>query len=237
MVQTAILKEKIELKVADAPAMSAYVARLEGKGPHPGLIVFQEAFGVNAHIRDVTERFAREGYVAIAPELFHRTAPPGFEASYGDFPAIRPHFDAITPGALEADIRAAYDWLGSNAQVNAGDISCVGFCMGGRAAFLANSVLPVRKAISFYGGGIAQGLLDRAGKLRAPMLLFWGGLDKHITAEHRRAVSDALTAVQKDFVNVEFAQADHGFFCDARSSYNSTAARQAWALTLEFLRS
>ncbi len=240
MTERAILTEKIELKVKDAPAMSAYVARPGDNGnggPHPALVVFQEAFGVNAHIRDVTERFAREGYIAIAPELFHRTAPPGFEASYGDWAAITPHHQGVTVDGLEADIRATHDWLRSNQHAKAQEISCVGFCMGGRAAFLANAILPVRKAVSFYGGGIAQGLLDRAAKLHAPMLLFWAGLDKHITVEHRRAVSDALTAAQKDYVSVEFAQADHGFFCNARSSYNPGAARQAWALTLEFLRS
>lgn len=237
MAQTVIVKEKVELKVADAPPMSAFVARPESAAQHPGLIVFQEAFGVNAHIRDVTERFAREGYVAIAPELFHRTAPPDFEAKYGDMEAIAPHRKGITVEGQEADIRATYDWLRSSAQVNAAEISCVGFCMGGRAAFLANSIAPVRKAVSFYGAGIAPGLLDRASNLHAPQLLFWGGLDKHITIEHRRAVSDALTSAQKDFVNVEFANADHGFFCDMRASYNASAAKQAWALTLEFLRS
>jgi carboxymethylenebutenolidase len=237
MAQTAILKEKFELKVADAPPMSAYVARPATEASHPGLIVFQEAFGVNAHIRDVTERFAREGYTAIAPELFHRTAPPGFEGKYGDMAAIAPHFQGITVENLGADIRASYDWLKSNSQVKSDEISCIGFCMGGRAAFLANSVVPVRKAVSFYGGGIAQGLLGHAAKLQAPILLIWGGLDKHITPEHRKAVTDALTASQKDFVNVEFSLADHGFFCDARPAYNPTAARQASALTLEFLRS
>jgi carboxymethylenebutenolidase len=237
MAQKPFLKEKTELKVANAPAMLAYVAQPEGDGPHPGLILFQEAFGVNAHIRDVTERFAREGYVAIAPELFHRTAPPGFEPTYGDRDAIAPHFQAITIDGLEADIRATHDWLRSNAQVKADEISCVGFCMGGRATFLANSIVPLRKAVSFYGGGIAQGLLDRAAKQFAPLLLFWGGLDQHITLEHRHTVADALTAARKDFINVEFSRADHGFFCDARSAYNPTAARQAWALMLEFLRS
>jgi carboxymethylenebutenolidase len=109
--------------------------------------------------------------------------------------------------------------------------------MGGKISFLSNSVLPLRAAISFYGGGIAQTLLDRAAKQAAPILLMWGGLDKHITAEHRRAVTEALAVQKKNFVNVEFSQADHGFFCDERPSYNPAAARQAWALVLEFLKS
>ena len=217
--------------------MSAYVACPENAGPHPGLILLQEAFGVNHHIRNVAERFAAEGYAVIAPELFHRTAPPGFEGSYTDFPAVRPHVQAVTSETSELDMRTAYDWLHSNVQVKPNEISTVGFCMGGRASFLANSVLPLRAAVSFYGGGIAPALLDRASKQQAPLLLVWGGLDKHITSEHRKAVTDALSAHQKTYVNVDFARADHGFFCDERASYEPHSARQAWALTLEFLRS
>jgi len=230
------VKEKVKLAVADGTQMAAYVARPEQGGPHPGLLVFQEAFGVNHHIRSVSERFAAEGYVVIAPELFHRTAP-GFEGSYTDFPAVMPHLQAMTTETAEMDIGSAHEWLRSNAQVKPNEISSVGFCMGGRFSFLANSVVPLRAAVSFYGGGIAPGLLDRASKVQAPSLLIWGGLDKHITPEHRKAVTDALSAQQKIYVNVEFSQADHGFFCDERASYEPRSARQAWALTLEFLRS
>ena len=230
------MKEKVKLAVADGTQMAAYVARPEQGGPHPGLLVFQEAFGVNHHIRSVSERFAAEGYVVIAPELFHRTAP-GFEGSYTDFPAVMPHLQAMTTETAEMDIGSAHEWLRSNAQVKPNEISSVGFCMGGRFSFLANSVVPLRAAVSFYGGGIAPGLLDRASKVQAPSLLIWGGLDKHITPEQRKAVTDALSAQQKIYVNVEFSQADHGFFCDERASYEPHSARQAWALTLEFLHS
>src|SRR5271155_692117 len=197
MVQAAIVKEKVELAVTDGTKMAAYVARPEHGGPHPGLLVFQEAFGVNRHIRNVSERFAAEGYVVIAPELFHRTAPAGFEGSYTDFAALMPHYQAVKTETAEADIRSAYNWLGSNPQVKANQISSVGFCLGGRVSFLANSVVPLRAAVSFYGGGIAPGLLDRVPKLQAPSLLIWGGLDKHITPEHRRAVAEALSAQGK----------------------------------------
>jgi carboxymethylenebutenolidase len=232
-----IATEKIELTVSDGTKMQAYVARPQAHGPHPGLLVFQEAFGVNHHIRDVTERFAAQGYIAIAPELFHRTAPAGFEVSYTDFPSVMPHLQAITPQNAEHDIRAAYDWLRSHPQLKPGEISCIGFCLGGRVSFIANSILPLRAAVSFYGGGIAPALLDRAPKLQAPALFVWGGLDKHIPPEQRRAVTEALTAHKKIFVNAEFSRADHGFFCDERASYEALSARQAWALTLEFLRS
>jgi carboxymethylenebutenolidase len=236
MSETTIVKQRIELAVADGTRMGAYVARPEGTGSLPGLLLFQEAFGVNHHIRSISERFAAEGYVVIAPELFHRTAPPGFEGSYTDFPAVMPHLQAVKPETAELDVRAAYEWLSSNSQVRAQEISCVGFCLGGRVSFIANSTVPLRAAASFYGGGIAPALLDRAPTLKAPSLLIWGGLDKHITSEHRKAVTDALSAHQKSYVSVEFSQADHGFFCDERAAYEPRSARQAWALTLEFLR-
>ncbi len=234
MSELEIVKEKVELSVADGTRMSAYVARPKDGGAHPGLLVFQEAFGVNHHIRNVAERFAAVGYVAIGPELFHRTAP-GFEGSYTDFAAVMPHLQAVTAETAEADVRSAYDWLRSSAK--ASDISSVGFCMGGRVSFIANSIVALRAAVSFYGGGIAPALLDRAAKLQAPSLFIWGGMDKHITPEQRRAVTDTLSAEKKIYVNAEFSRADHGFFCDERAAYEPHSARQAWALTLEFLRS
>ncbi|MGC9994246.1 MAG: dienelactone hydrolase family protein [Terriglobia bacterium] len=235
----AIKTEWITLKVADGTAMRVYVARPEDSNPYPGLLVYHEAFGVNAHIRDVTERFAREGYLALAPDLFHRTAP-GFEGTYDQFDLAKPHVIALTHRDLEADVRSAYEWLRAQPGNQGRQIACVGFCMGGRVAVLTNVVLPVSAAISFYGGGIAPnpfspGLLDRAGDLHAPQMLLWGGLDKHLGPEVTRAVTEAIRAAGKPFVNVEFSDADHGFFCDARSSYNPNAARQAWALALAFL--
>ncbi|MGA2427045.1 MAG: dienelactone hydrolase family protein [Candidatus Acidiferrum sp.] len=231
--------EYVTLNVSDGTEMRGWAARPAAGGGRPGLIVFQEAFGVNAHIRDVTERFARQGYVAIAPELFHRTGA-GFEGRYDDFPATAPHLRALRDVEMEADQRAAYDWLRKHVGKEA-LIAAVGYCMGGRAAFLAGLTLPLGCAVSYYGGGIApnpsnSGLLGRAAEMRCPVLLFWGGKDKHILPEHRRAVNDTLTAEGKNFVDVEISDGGHGFFCDARPSFNPTAAALAWSLTLEFLK-
>jgi len=232
----AVLREKVTLKVNDGSNMDAFVARPDDSSIHAGIIVFQEAFGVNSHIRKVTERFAEQGYIAIAPELYHRTAP-GFEGSYTDFESLRPHMQAVTPKAAEADVRATFDWLRAQKTVQGDNICSVGYCMGGRISFLANSILPLRAAASYYGGGIAPGLLDRAANLHAPMLFFWGGLDKHIPPEQRNAVIDAVRFADKSYANVEFSDADHGFNCEERASYQPRAARQAWALLLEFLKS
>jgi len=224
----------VDLKVSDGTTMAAYVARPPVTGKHPGIMVFQEAFGVNPYIRSIADRFADEGFTAIAPELFHRTAP-GFEGDYTDFQSTRTHTSAVSEKTLEPDINAAYNWLKGDSQTSADKIFAVGFCMGGTVSFRADLLLPLRAAVSFYGAGISN-LNERAKDLHAPVLLFWGGLDKHILPEHTRSVEDALRGAGKEFGNVTFSYADHGFFCDQRASYNEKASRQAWPMTLEFLK-
>jgi len=231
---TQIGTQNVTLQVGEGSAMNAYVARPADGKAHPGLLVFQEAFGVNEHIRDVTERCARAGVVAIAPELFHRTAT-GFEARYTDFPSTVPHIKAMSVEGLTQDIRAAYDFLVGDPQVRKDAIASIGFCMGGRASFLANATVPLQAAISFYGGGIAPALLPQVASLHATMLFFWGGRDKHIPAEQIRAVVDECKRLGKPYVNVEISDADHGFFCDARASYHPEAASLAWSICEAFL--
>jgi carboxymethylenebutenolidase len=221
----------VELPADDGTSLRAYVAKPDGPAPARGLLVFQEAFGVNAHIRDVTERFAAEGFLAISPELFHRTAP-GFECGYKDFAQAMPHLQKITEQGLDADARAAYGWLQQSGA--GGNIASIGYCLGGRASFVANSAAPLKAAVSYYGGNIPP-LISRAPKLSGPMLFFWGGLDHHIPDLQRQAVIKGVGDANKVFVDVVFSNADHGFFCDARASYQPEAAAQAWGLTKAFL--
>jgi carboxymethylenebutenolidase len=197
-------------------------------------MVWQEAFGVNHHMRNATERFAKEGYVAICPELFHRTAPRGFEGDYMDFITVMPHARALNNESIEADIRATWEWLNSQENVDMNNISCVGYCMGGRVSFITNSILPVKAAVSYYGSGI-DALTDRYEKLHAKQLFYWGGLDKHILPQHINAVIANMETAGKDFINVKISYADHGFNCDERASFNKTASKEAWALTHAFL--
>jgi carboxymethylenebutenolidase len=143
--------EYVELDVDDGTRMRAAVARPPGPGPHPGLLVLQEAFGVNAHIRDVAGRFAASGFVAIAPELFHRTAP-GFEGDYSNMASVMPKLRALTIPGNEADLRAAHAWLASEGSVNPARIAAVGYCMGGRCAWLANATLPLAASVSHITG-------------------------------------------------------------------------------------
>ncbi|MGI4803435.1 MAG: dienelactone hydrolase family protein, partial [Janthinobacterium lividum] len=170
----------------------------------------------------------------IAPELFHRSGPAGITIDYTDFQSAMPHFQTITVEGLEADIRAAWNWLESNSQVKTGQIVATGYCLGGRVSFLANTILPFKAAASYYGGGIAPDLIKRATSINAPHLFFWGGKDQHIPKEQIDMIKTELTNAGKDFVNVEMSAADHGFFCDERTSFNADAATLAWGLTLEF---
>jgi carboxymethylenebutenolidase len=227
--------EMITLAVGDGTSMNAHVATPEGSAKAPAIMVFQEIFGLNPNIKGIADRFAAAGYVAIAPELFHRTAP-GFVGPYTDLPACMPHMQAMTPEGNIADARAAFDWLQKNPRVAPNATASIGFCMGGRVSFLANWALPLAAAISLYGTAIAPGFLSRAAEQHGPVLFLWGGLDARITRDQTRAVVDAMSEAKKTFVNVEFSDADHGFFCDARGSYKESAAKQAWALALAFLQ-
>jgi carboxymethylenebutenolidase len=224
----------VALQAPDGTGLQAYTAFPATPGPHPGIILLQEAFGVNGHIRNVADRLAAAGYVVIAPELFHRTAAPGLEIPYSDFPSAMPHFQAITPEGLTADLQAAHTWL--QAQDNVTDkIGSIGFCLGGRVSFLANAVLPLAAAVSYYGGG-TQHLKDRAPDLHAPHLFFWGGLDQHISKAHITEVTEAIDAAGKPYINTVISYADHGFHCDERPSYHPEAAAEAWAMTLTFFQ-
>src|SRR5207253_6164227 len=166
-----ITSETITIPVGEA-TMNAYVARPES-GRAPAMIVFQEAYGVTEQLQDVARRLAQQGYLAIAPELFHRSAAPGFIAPYTNFAAIVPHMEIATTEAIEEDVRAVYEWLLGDRQVDPGHIGSIGFCMGGRASFIANSVIPLKAAVSFYGGGLVPKLLPKAGQQHGPVLFLW----------------------------------------------------------------
>ena len=220
----------VELTVDDGSSMRAFVAR-PAAPPTRGLLLFQEAFGVNAHIRDLAGRFAAQGFLTIAPELFHRTAP-GFDCPYSEFAKAMPQLEAITEQGLDADARAAYAWLEREGVGTS--VASVGYCLGGRVSFVANSGLPLKAAVSYYGGRIPT-VLGRTPKLSGPMLFVWGGIDHHVPEEQRQAVIKSVGEANKTFVDVVFGSADHGFFCDARPTYHAAAASQAWALTTSFL--
>jgi carboxymethylenebutenolidase len=231
-----IQTEWVDLSVSDGTKMRTYVAT-PASAPRAAIIVFQEIFGINSHIRDITERFAKQGYLAISPELFHRTGPK-FECGYSDAEVQQGigHMMKVAPQGLEADIQATFAFAKESGLA----VAATGFCMGGRTAFLAASLVPLACGISFYGGGIAPGpfgpgLLDRIPHLQAPVLFLWGGKDTHIPLESVDQIVAAMRASGKSFVTAEFSEAEHGFFCNQRASYHPASAAVAWPMALAYL--
>ncbi len=215
--------------------MQGFVARPAALAGAPGIVVFQDAFGVNEHFKHVAQRYAAAGFVALVPELYHRTGT-NVQVGFGDVPRARPHSDVLTNEMTLADARAAYGWLTHNG-VAPGRIATVGYCYGGRVAYLANAAIPFAAAITYYAGGIhTPEYLALAGAQHAPLLMFWAGQDRHIPRANARLTADALDEAGKRHTQVVFSQAQHGFFCDDRESFDAGYALESWALGMEFLR-
>jgi carboxymethylenebutenolidase len=220
------------IPVADGTSLEVYAAFPQVKAPLPAIIVLQEAFGPNQHIRNICERLSKEGYVAVAPNLFHRTTAP-VDIPYTDLPQAMPHIQAMTKENNLLDVKATYDWLQQQASVIKNKIASIGFCMGGRISYLASTELPLAAAVSYYGGNLHQFTAD-AVKLKSPQLFFWGGKDQRITQENVDTLITAVRDAGKEYTSVMISNADHGFNCDERDSYHPLAARESWAHTLTF---
>ncbi len=202
------------------------------------LVVVQEAFGVNDHIRSVAERYAAEGYYAVAPEFFHRDGSP--EVAYDDFPSAMGPMGNLHPEGLEADLRAAVAHL-SELGYERGAIGVVGYCMGGSVTFFAATLGLVGACATYYGGGVENGrfglpsLLEQAARLDTPWIGFYGDLDKGIPVEQVEALRAAVSTAPVETEIVRYGDADHGFNCDGRPAvFNPTAAADATARTLAF---
>lgn len=224
----------VELTTPDGP-MACYEARPEGE-LRGGVIVIQEAFGVNDHIQDVTRRFATEGYHAVAPHLFHRAG--GGTAPYGDFAKVIPLYEGLTDDGILMDVDAARDHLHAAALVD-DQIGIVGFCFGGRVTFLVALEHALGAAAGFYGGGIVTprfpqfpALIDRVAELETPWLGLFGDRDESIPVEDVEKLRAALANAPVPTEIVRYPDAEHGFHCDLRDSYNPDAAKDAWARTL-----
>lgn len=227
----------IVLETADGP-MRTYEATPTGAA-RGAIVVVQEAFGVNAHIEDVTRRFAAAGYHAIAPDLFHRGG--GGTAEYGDFETVLKLFGSVAgDDALLTDVDAAVDHLRVAGFANAG-IGAVGFCFGGRVSFLVALRRAIGAAVGFYGGGIVTArfpqfppLVGEAASVQTPWLGLFGDDDASITVEDVERLRTALVAAPVETEIVRYPGAEHGFHCDARAAYHPDAAADAWARTLDW---
>lgn len=218
--------------------LRAWYARPGGPGPHPGVVIFIEAFGVNSHFQDVAERFARAGYCAIVPDLYH-----GKVYEYSDFENAIGHLKTLKDDLAMQEAGLAIAELYKRPEVRSDAIGAVGFCMGGRFAFMANAVHADKlgASVAFYGGGIApdqdpagrQPLLHLVDQMRAPLLLLYGADDNSITPEEHGRIATALSAAKKRYTLTLFPGAPHGFFADPRDSYRPEAAAEGWRLTLD----
>jgi carboxymethylenebutenolidase len=216
--------------------MGLYDAEPDGPAT-AAVIVVQEAFGVTDHIEDVTRRFAAEGYRAVSPHIFHRSGDPTI--GYDDIAQVMPHMQAVTEAGLVEDIDATLAYLAA-AGFEAGRVGVVGFCMGGTVTFYAAVRYPLGAAVTFYGGGIASGRfgsasqIDLAPDLQTPWLGLFGDLDQGIPVEEVEALRQAASKAPVPTEVVRYPDADHGFHCDARSSYHPSAAEDAWQRTLSW---
>ena len=173
-------------------------------GRLPAIIIVQEAFGVNPHIRRLCRRVASEGYAVFSPELFHRSGA-GLEFGYDEFPRIRPILGGLTNEMILGDMRAAHRHVAGRPDVDPARIATWGFCLGGWVSVLAACELPIAAAVSFYGGGMVNPrpgiaftpLMDRLASVRCPLLLVYGGQDQGIPPADIEAVRSRLSSLGK----------------------------------------
>lgn len=217
-------------------AIAAYQAEPIAEGNYPAVIVIQEIFGVNAHIRDVTERIAKEGYVAIAPAMYQRQVP-GFETGYTPDgiqtgKALKEQTDTAE---ILSDLEAAIAYAQTLPAMKKGGVGLMGFCFGGWITYLGASLPGVKATASFYGAGIphwgaggAEPPITYTDKIKGTMYAFFGLEDASIPPADVTLIEEALTAHQVNHKIFRYPGADHGFFCDQRASYNPEAAADAW---------
>ena len=212
--------EFISLTTEDGHALQAYVARPEGT-PKGGIVVIQEIFGLTDHIRNMTEKFAAEGYLAVAPAMFDRIEP-GIVLDYTDFDTARESMGKLDQDQSISDIRAAAEYARS-----AGKVGVIGFCWGGAMADLAACNGLVDAGVSYYGRMTVE-WLDK--QPTCPMLYHYGDRDQLIPAQ----IIEKIQRSRKGKVNI-WGSADHGFCCEDRPSYNKSAAKQSMEITLKFM--
>jgi carboxymethylenebutenolidase len=234
---TDVQTNDLVLETADGP-MACFQAEPQGEA-RGAVLVIQEAFGVNAHIRDVTTRFADVGFHAIAPAFFHR-AGGGAVEDYTDFAAIFPLFEGLSDDGILMDADAALDHLRLSGFSDA-QIGTVGFCFGGRATFLVALRRALGAAVGFYGGGIATkgalpfpALIEDAKSLQTPWLGLFGDDDASIPVDSVEQLREALKVAKVPTEIVRYPGAGHGFHCDARADFHQDSAADAWNRTLDW---
>ncbi|WP_373994397.1 dienelactone hydrolase family protein [Duganella sp. CF458] len=213
-------------------AFDAFLALPRG-GHGPALLLLQEIFGVNAHIRSVAEQYAADGYVVLAPDLFWRQGRRlAFGYDQADWGRAAQCMQRADVAQAQADIGAAAAALRATPGAE-GRLGALGFCWGGRMAYLALANGHADHAVAYYGGGI-QDCLERADDIRAPLLLHFGARDAHIPRAAVHRIAERFEARAAVSLHV-YPEAEHGFNCNHRSSYHQRSAAEAHGHTLLFL--
>lgn len=210
------------LMARDGHEFAAYLANPTGR-PRGAVVVLQEIFGVNAHIRSVAERFAAAGFLAIAPALYDRVGR-NIELGYTpqELPQAMGYRQQVSNSAALLDISAAV-----NVVRHAGKVALAGFCWGGQLAWIGARTLPVAAAVTYYASRIGENL---DGVPACPTLLHFGSEDASIPLAE---VEKARALYRQGIFHIY--PAGHGFNCDARAAYNAECAALAWQRTLDFL--
>lgn len=221
--------------------LRGYYGKPEGAGPHPCIVVYIEAFGVNTHFKKLTQRLAEEGFAAITPDIYD-----GEIYAYDNLDGAIGKLKSLDDDTVMNQTEQCLDWLAGRTEADSGSAGVMGFCMGGRYTFLANAQLASRfkGASSFYGGGIGpeedfvgrKVLLDRIGEMQSPILFWYGSEDQSIQPDELGRIAKAMAEGKKQFTMTCFPNVGHGFFCEDRGSYDQASAEASFKHTVDFFR-
>jgi len=235
-----LVTERIEFEGHEGTTLPAYVARPDAEGAHPVVLVVHEIFGVHEYIRDVCRRFAKEGYYAIAPDLYARAGDP---SGMTDFQEIFKIVRTATHPQVMGDLTKLVDHLEGVDAAGTDDLAITGFCWGGRVVWMfAAADERVDAGVAWYGrlkgqdGDDAPQPIDIAADLNAPVLGLYGGQDRGIPVEDVEAMRAALKAAGDPSEIVLYDDAPHGFHADYRDSYREDAAADGWTRLLAWFR-
>jgi carboxymethylenebutenolidase len=216
------------------------VAKPGGKGPHPGIVVIMEAYGLNGHIRETLKLLASHGYWAVAPDIYH-----GHVYDYSDSSNAMGELSRLKDDQVMDEVGQTLDYLGTVSEVKKDAVGITGFCMGGRYVFLTMATHPrrIQAGVSFYGGSIGNttkdglgrsGVLSRASAIEHPILLLYGTDDPSIPADEHGRISETMTRLKKEYQLAVFQNAGHAFVNWDRANFSRPAANHAWRTASRF---